>query len=72
MVEATPDGYANELRREIMRSEIRRVQVLAVILGVLLVCTLLAVNFLPGLVGTLFHGGLFWWVPFAGIGPFVL
>jgi adenylate cyclase len=72
MVEATPDGYANELRREIMRSEIRRVQVLAVILGVLLALTLTAVNFLPGLVRTLFHGGLAWWVPFAGIGPFVL
>jgi len=72
MVKTTPDGYANELRREIMRSEIRRVQVLAVILGVLLAVTLAAVNFLPGLVRTLFHDGLAWWVPLAGIGPFVL
>ena len=72
MVEATPDGYANELRREIMRSEIQRVQVLAVVLGGLLVLTLTAVNLLPGLVRSMFHGGLAWWVPLAGIGPFAL
>jgi adenylate cyclase len=76
MVEATPDGladgYANELRREILRSEIQRVQVVAVVLGLLLVVTLTAINLLPGLVQSLFHGGLAWWVPLAGIGPFAL
>ena len=44
MAEATPDGYANELRREILRSEIQRMQVLAVVLAVLLVVTLTAAN----------------------------
>lgn len=72
MVETTPDGYANELRREIMRSEIQRVQVLAIVLGGLLVVTLAAFNLLPGLIRSMFHGGLAWWVPLAGIGPFVL
>ena len=62
MAEATPDGYASELRREILRSEIQRVQVLAVVLTVLLVTTMTAATLLdrpgaadlpgrPGLVG---------------------
>jgi len=72
MVEATPDGYANELRREITRSEIQRVRVLAVILVALLALTLGAVNLLPGLIHSLFHQGLAWWLPLAGIGPFAL
>jgi hypothetical protein len=33
MADATPDGFANELRREILRSEIQRMQVLAVALA---------------------------------------
>ena len=47
MAEATPDGYANELRREILRSEIQRVRVLAVVLAVLLGVTLCAVESSP-------------------------
>ena len=70
MADAIPDGYANELRREIMRSEIQRVRVLAFILVGLLVVTLAAANLLPGLVGRMFHGGLAGWIPLAGIGPF--
>jgi adenylate cyclase len=72
MAEATPDGYATELRREIMRSEIQRVRVLAVVLLTLLAMTAIAVNLTPGLVRRLFHGGLAWWVPLAVIGPFAL
>ncbi len=72
MAETTPDGYANELRREILRSEIQRVRVLAIVLVALLVLTLCTVNFLPGLVHSMFHQGLAWWLPLAGIGPFAL
>lgn len=72
MAEATPDGYASELRREILRSEIQRVQVLAVVLGTLLVVMVAVVNLLPGLTARLFRGGLEWWEPLAGVGPFAL
>jgi len=44
MAEATPDGYASELRREILRSEIQRVQVLAVVLTILLITTVTAAS----------------------------
>src|ERR1044071_4524609 len=72
MAEATPDGYASELRREILRSEIQRVQVLAVVLAVLLVCTMLANNLATDLVRRIFRDGLAWWEPLATIGPFAL
>jgi adenylate cyclase len=72
MADATPDGFASELRREIMRSEIQRVQVLAVILVALLLITGTAVNLVPELVDRMFRGGLEWWVPWAGFGPFAL
>ena len=72
MAEATPSSYAHELRREIMRSEIQRVRVLAVVLVGLLAVTMAAVNLLPGLVHSMFHRGLAWWLPLAGIGPFAL
>ncbi len=76
MAEATPDGiadgYASELRREILRSEIQRVQVLAVVLTVLLVTTMTAANLLTELMGRIFRGGLLWWEPLASIGPFAL
>jgi hypothetical protein len=32
MAETPPDGYANELRREILRSEVQRVRMLAIVL----------------------------------------
>jgi len=72
MAETTPDGYANELRREIMRSEVQRVRMLAIVLSVLLAATLIAVNFFPDFTQRLFRGGLAGWVPLAGIGPFVV
>ena len=72
MVETPPDGYANELRREIMRSEVQRVRMLAIVLSVLLAATLIAVNFFPDFTQRLFRGGLAGWVPLAGIGPFVV
>jgi adenylate cyclase len=76
MAEATPDGladgYASELRREILRSEIQRVQVLAVVLAALLVLTSAVANLLPGIAQQLFRGGLAWWEPVVTIGPFAL
>lgn len=72
MADTLPEGYASELRREILRSETQRVRVLAIILGALLAITLSAANLTPGLVQRLFKGGLAWWVPLAVVGPFFL
>ncbi|MFZ5782324.1 MAG: adenylate/guanylate cyclase domain-containing protein [Pseudomonadota bacterium] len=70
MAESIPAGYANELRREILRSEIQRIRVLAVILVCLLTASLVAVVFVPQLVRHMFRNGLEWWTPLVGIGPF--
>jgi len=70
MAESIHAGYANELRREILRSEIQRIRVLAVILVCLLAASLVAVAFLPQLVRQMFRNGLEWWTPLVGIGPF--
>src|SRR5580704_2209598 len=72
MAETPPDGYVNELRREIMRSEIQRVRMLAIVLTSLLVVTLIVANFFPEFTRRMFRGGIAGWVPLAGIGPFVL
>ena len=76
MADATPDGvadgYANELRREILRSELQRVQVLAVVLTILLATTMSAASLLPGLIERIFRGRLAWWEPLISIGPFAL
>jgi adenylate cyclase len=72
MAEATPGGYATELRREIMRSEIQRVRVLAIFLGALLMLALFMVNVFPELSQRMFRGGIAGWAPLAGVGPFLL
>ena len=72
MAEATPGVYATELRREIMRSEIQRMQVLAVILTGLLAAMLVGMNLVPHLVQQMFRARLDWWTPLLGIGPFAL
>ncbi len=72
MAEATPDFYATELRREIMRSEIQRVRVLAIILAVLLVAALAATTLFLDFSARMFRGGIAPWVPVAGFGPFLL
>jgi adenylate cyclase len=72
MAEATPSGYASELRREIMRSEIQRVQVLAIVLFALLALTFCVINTFPRLVDRMFREGLDWWEPLAIIGPFAV
>jgi adenylate cyclase len=72
MTEAPPDGYANELRREILRSEVQRVQMLAIVLSVLLAAALTATTFFPQFTHRMFRGGIAGWEPLATIGPFVL
>jgi adenylate cyclase len=72
MAETPPGGYANELRREIMRSEIQRVRVLAIVLSSLLIVTLIVANFFPEFTRRMFRGGIPGWEPLAAIGPFVL
>lgn len=72
MVEAAPDSFASELRREILRSEVQRMRVLAITLTILLGVTLTVINVFPELAVRLFRGGLEPWIPLAGIGPFVV
>jgi adenylate cyclase len=72
MAEVTRDDYASELRREIMRSEIQRVRLLAIFLALLLVVMSAAVNLFPGFSERMFRGGLAGWVPLAGVGPFLV
>jgi adenylate cyclase len=63
MTEAPPDGYANELRREILRSEVQRVQMLAIVLSVLLAAALTATTFFPQFTHRMFRGGIAGWEP---------
>ena len=72
MAETPPNGYANELRREIMRSEVQRVRMLAIVLAALLAATLIATNFFPEFTLRMFRGGIAGWEPLAAIGPFFL
>ena len=72
MADTPLPGYADALRREIMRSEIQRVQVIAVLLALLLVATTFAINVVPDLLARRFEGGFPGWMPLVGIGPFVV
>ncbi|MBV8410079.1 MAG: adenylate/guanylate cyclase domain-containing protein [Alphaproteobacteria bacterium] len=72
MAEATPGGYAAELRREIVRSEIQRVRLLAIFLALLVVVMSAALNLFPAFSERMFQGGMPGWVPLAGVGPFLV
>jgi adenylate cyclase len=71
MAEATTDGYADALRREILRSELQRMRVVAIILAVLLGATLVGSVVLTDLTERLFKGGITPLLPLRAIGPFV-
>ena len=71
MAPAAPDSFSTALRREIMRSELKRMRALAILLAILLAVTLATANFLPDFNRRLFNGGLPRWLPLAAIGPFV-
>ncbi|WP_395708849.1 adenylate/guanylate cyclase domain-containing protein [Reyranella sp.] len=72
MAEGTSDNFASALRREIMRSEVQRMQVLAIVLTVLLAATLGALNLAPEFAERLFRKTIEPWTPLAGVGPFVV
>jgi adenylate cyclase len=72
MAAAAPDFFADALRREIMRSEIQRMRVLAVILAVLMFATLGVANLFPSYADRIFSSSFPGWLPLAGIGPFLL
>jgi adenylate cyclase len=67
-----PGAYAHALRREILRSEQRRMRVLAAILVLILCTTSIGLQILPGLRQRMFPLGIAWWMPLAGIGPFIV
>jgi adenylate cyclase len=72
MADAAPEAYARALRREILRSELRRMRIVAAVLLLVLCVTSIGAQVLPELRERLFPNGIAWWVPLAGIGPFVL
>src|SRR5881394_3775790 len=72
MADAAPGDYAHALRREILRSEQQRMKIVAAVLVLILCTTSIGLATLPGLVQRLFPRGIEWWMPLAGIGPFVL
>jgi adenylate cyclase len=72
MAEAISGTYAHALRREILLSEQKRMRALAIILSVLLLATTMGAVFLDDLRRRLFSPDLSFWVPLAGIGPFIL
>jgi adenylate cyclase len=71
-VDAGATPFAAALRREILRSEQRRMRVLAIVLTFILVLTTATVNLFPAVRAQLFHADLAWWVPLAVIGPFAV
>ena len=72
MAVTTLPGYADALRRETMRSEIQRVQVVAILLASLLAATTFALNVAPELLARRFEAPFPGWMPLVGIGPFVV
>jgi len=72
MAEGKTDGYADALRREILRNEQRRMRAVAIILAVLLAGTVCSAALLPDLTHRLFKGGIDPVLPLTAIGPFVV
>ncbi|HEY6981763.1 adenylate/guanylate cyclase domain-containing protein [Reyranella sp.] len=72
MAEAVTGAYAHALRREILRSEQRRMRALAILLALLLTTILIVLGVAPRFSRQLFPQGISPWVPIAGIGSFVL
>jgi adenylate cyclase len=68
----TSGDFAQSLRREILRSEQQRMRILAAILLFILCFTSIGLQVLPDLRARLFPHGIEWWMPLAGIGPFIL
>jgi adenylate cyclase len=71
MAKGTTDGYAHALRREVLRSEQKRMRALAIILAALLAATVTGSVALSDLTHRLFRGGIDPMLPLLAIGPFV-
>ncbi|KAK6020424.1 hypothetical protein OSTOST_13923 [Ostertagia ostertagi] len=72
MPAAAPDFFSDALRREIIGSEQRRMRVLALILAALLALSLAVANLFPSYTSRIFERDVPGWLPFIGIGPFLL
>ena len=72
MAPAISGPYVDALRREILRSEQKRMRAVAVILTILLLVLLSSFVLLPGLRQRLFPHGISLWTPIAAVGPFIL
>jgi len=72
MADTAPGVYAHALRREILRSEQKRMRAVAIVLVCTLCVTSVAVTLMPDLRQRMFPEGIAWWMPLAGIGPFIL
>ncbi len=72
MAAAVPDFFSDALRREIIRSEQRRMRALAIILAALLALSLAVTNLFPSYTSRIFERDVPGWLPFVGIGPFLL
>lgn len=72
MADAASRAFDHALRRQILRSEQRRMRAVAVVLLFVLCVTSIGLQVLPGLRQRMFPDGLSWWMPLAGIGPFIV
>lgn len=68
----TSGDFDQALRGEILRSEQKRMRIVAAILVFLVCFTSIGLQVLPGLRARLFPNGIEWWMPTAAIGPFIL
>jgi adenylate cyclase len=72
MADADSGAFAHALRRQILRSEQRRMRAVALVLVFVLCVTSIGLQILPELRQRMFPHGIAWWMPFAGIGPFIV
>lgn len=72
MVDTAPGAYAHALRREILRSEQKRMRAVAIVLVCVLCGTSIGATLMPNLRHRLFPEGIEPWTPLAAIGPFIL
>jgi adenylate cyclase len=72
MPAAAPDFFSDALRREIIRSEQRRMRVLVIVLAALLAIALTVANVFVDYSQRLFERDVPGWLPLVAVGPFLL
>jgi len=72
MADADSGAFAHALRRQILRSEQRRMRAVAAVLVFVLCVTAVGMQILPALRQRMFPDGIAWWMPFAAVGPFIV